>query len=132
MASSARLTRSGPPGKEREICSPVKERAAGDDGGGGDGEDLGGDGGEVDDGEDVEMEWGGREGAPWSRLGKGEGLRWGAGVRVGRFGPSSLGFGAKGGFDRGGEAGLSVLAGRPLLDDVAAGRGTCWSCVKTR
>ena len=29
-------------------------------------------------------------------------------------------------------AGLSVLAGRSSLDDVAAGRGTCWSCVKTK
>ena len=54
MASSARLTRSGPPGKERESCL----LGAGDDGGGKvggeDGEDLGGDGGEVD-GEDVEI-----------------------------------------------------------------------------
>ena len=111
MASSARLTRSGPPGKEREICPPVKEGAAGDDGGcrdgGEDGEDLGGNGGEVDDGEDVEMEGGGTEGTPCLRLGKCEGLRWGgnleregaglsslAGVWLGGTDPSRLGFGA--------------------------------------
>ena len=62
MASSARLTRNGPPGKEREI--PGKEGGAGDDDGGREaGEDLGRDGGEVD-GEDVGME-GGREDTSW-------------------------------------------------------------------
>jgi len=87
---------------------PGKEGGAGDDGG--DGVDPGGDGGEVDR-EDFEMDGVGVEGAPCSRLGKCEGLRYDgkgdgdlkvggaefsslAGVWLGKSEPSRLDFGA--------------------------------------